>query len=98
MSTWYLYILRCNDDSLYTGIATDVERRFALHDRGLGAKYLRGRGPLRKEFSVKVGSRSKSLRLEYLIKRLTKLEKELIITRKRLPALPRCRKGKGRRP
>ncbi|MBT8330889.1 MAG: GIY-YIG nuclease family protein, partial [Deltaproteobacteria bacterium] len=43
---WYVYMLRCCDGSLYTGIATDVERRFAEHQSNSGAKYLRGRGPL----------------------------------------------------
>ena len=43
---YYLYILRCGDNSLYTGITTDVARRLAAHQSGKGAKYTRGRGPL----------------------------------------------------
>ena len=45
-SVWYLYILRCGDGSLYTGITTDVEKRLAQHRSGKGAKYTRGRAPL----------------------------------------------------
>ena len=46
MDEWYLYVIRCRDGSLYTGISTDVERRFADHQADNGAKYLRGRGPI----------------------------------------------------
>ena len=45
-SIWYLYILRCKDGTLYTGITTDVEKRLEAHRSGKGAKYTRGRGPL----------------------------------------------------
>ncbi|MFR4201505.1 MAG: GIY-YIG nuclease family protein [Flavonifractor plautii] len=44
--SWWVYILRCGDGTLYTGTAADVERRLAAHRRGRGAKYTRGRGPL----------------------------------------------------
>ena len=43
---WYVYMLRCGDDTLYTGVTDDVERRLAAHQAGKGAKYTRGRGPL----------------------------------------------------
>ena len=43
---WYVYMLRCGDDTLYTGMTDDVEKRFAAHAAGRGAKYTRGRGPL----------------------------------------------------
>ena len=45
-NTWKLYILRCGDGTLYTGITTDVEKRLEAHRTGKGAKYTRGRGPL----------------------------------------------------
>lgn len=93
---WYLYIIRCRDNSLYTGIASDVERRFNEHEqgRGRGAKYLRGKGPLKLAFSAKAGSRSRALRIEYRIKRMAKREKERIVALKRLPVLPRKKEGK----
>lgn len=54
-STWYLYILRCRDDSLYTGITTDVEKRLEMHRSGKGAKYTRGRAPLELVYREKCG-------------------------------------------
>jgi len=70
-------MVRCRDGSLYTGIATDVARRLAEHE-GLGergAKYLRGRGPLRLVLTVPVPSRGAALKLEERIKRLRKAHK-----------------------
>lgn len=79
---WSIYLLRCADGSLYTGIATDVERRLAEHSSGeRGAKYLRGRGPLRLELARKVGNRSLASRAEYCIKRLPRIRKEALIAR-----------------
>lgn len=78
-STWKLYILRCGDGSLYTGITTDVQKRLAAHRSGKGAKYTRGRGPLELVYSEKCGSHSDALRRELEIKRLTREEKEILI-------------------
>ena len=78
-SEWYLYMVRCRDGNLYTGIAIDIDRRFDEHQSGKGAKYLRGRAPLKLAFSEKIGKRSLALRIERLIKRLTKNRKERII-------------------
>jgi putative endonuclease len=63
---------------LYTGIATDIDRRFAEHQSGKGAKYLRGRGPLELAFKQKIGRRSSALKMERLIEKLPKSEKERI--------------------
>jgi putative endonuclease len=63
---------------LYTGIATDIDRRFTEHQSGKGAKYLRGRGPLRLAFKQKIGRRSSALKMERLVKKLPKSEKERI--------------------
>jgi putative endonuclease len=79
-SEWFLYMVRCRGGSLYTGIATDINRRFAEHQSGKGAKYLRGRAPLKLAFSEKIGKRSLALKLERLIKRLPKNMKERIVT------------------
>lgn len=75
-----LYIVRCNDGSLYTGIATDVERRIQEHESGIrGAKYLRGRGPLTLEFSQPLGDRGTAQQFEYRVKRLEREQKEALI-------------------
>lgn len=79
MDDWYVYIVRCRDGSLYTGIATDVERRLGEHQAGKGAKYLRGRGPLKLVFEKKIGKRGQALKIERKIKGLTRREKEDLI-------------------
>ncbi len=81
MSDWYLYLLRCSDGSLYTGITTNVARRFAEHqeNRGAGAKYIRGRRPLMLVFQKKLDSRSLALAVESKVKRLSKKRKEDLI-------------------
>jgi len=80
MDNWSVYLVRCRDGSLYAGIATDVERRVAEHQANRGAKYLRGRGPLKLVFEKQVGSRSQALKIEHKVKGLTRLEKEDLIS------------------
>lgn len=79
MSDWYLYLIRCRDASLYTGITTDVEKRFETHCQGKGAKYLRGRGPIQLAYSVHIGEHSLAARLEYRVKQLDRRQKEALI-------------------
>ena len=79
--SWYVYILRCGDNTLYTGITGDVERRLAVHRSGKGAKYTRGRGPLELVYTEEVPDKSAALRREYQIKRLTRQEKEQLISK-----------------
>ncbi len=78
---WYLYVIRCGDDTLYTGITTDVERRLAEHQSGgrRAAKYLRGRGPLELVAKVGVGEREQAARLEHRVKALSRSEKERLV-------------------
>jgi putative endonuclease len=77
MSEWSIYLLRCADGSLYTGIATDVSRRISEHEQGKrGAKYLRGRGPFELVYQRAVGDRSVATRIEYRVKQLARIEKE----------------------
>lgn len=78
-NTWKLYILRCGDGSLYTGITTDVEKRLEVHRSGKGAKYTRGRGPLTLVYHEECGTHSNALRRELEIKRLTREEKQRLI-------------------
>ena|SRR3990172_5637118 len=81
MSEWYLYMVRCHDGSLYTGISTSVERRFAQHQvkGGSGSRYLKGRGPLTLVFQKRVGTRSLALKVENKVKRLSREKKERLI-------------------
>jgi len=75
-----LYVVRCADGSLYTGIATDVERRLREHESGgRGAKFLRGKGPLRLEFEFSLGDRSTASRVEFRVKQLDRAQKEQLI-------------------
>ena len=76
---WYLYILRCRDGSLYTGITTDVEKRLEAHRCGKGAKYTRGRGPLELVYRETCGSHSDALKRELEIKALSREKKELLL-------------------
>ena len=72
---WYLYILRCRDGTLYTGITTDVEKRLEAHRSGKGAKYTRGRSPLELVYQEECGEHSAALRREHEIKSLPREEK-----------------------
>jgi len=75
-----LYIIRCADGSLYTGIAIDVARRIKEHESGpRGAKYLRGRGPLQLEYQERIGSRSAASQAEYCVKNLRRSAKESLV-------------------
>lgn len=78
---WSVYIVRCADGSLYTGIATDVQRRVEEHRaQGLkSAKYVRGRTPLQLVYSRQLGTRSEAMREEHRIKHLRKADKERLV-------------------
>jgi predicted GIY-YIG superfamily endonuclease len=75
MSNWFVYIIRCGDGTLYTGIAVDVEARVAKHRLGKGAKYTRGRGPLELVFVAAQESESAAHLREMAIKKMTKAKK-----------------------
>ena len=79
MPDWYLYMVRCRDGSLYTGIATDVESRLSDHRANKGAKYLRGRGPLKLVFKKQIGEKGRALKFEQQVKKLPKDKKEALV-------------------
>lgn len=79
MTVWYVYVLRCADDSLYTGVATDVEARVAKHNVGQGAKYTRGRRPVVLVYQERAGDRGTALRREHAIRRLRAAAKRRFI-------------------
>ena len=94
---WHVYLVRCRDGSLYTGVAIDVRRRLQEHRRGKGARYLKGRGPLRLVLSAAVGDRGLALRVERRIKKLPKARKEALIRRRlRLEQIVACVRMPGR--
>jgi len=77
---WSVYLVRCKDDSLYAGVALDVDRRLEEHREGKrGAKYLRGRAPLELVLKRELGDRSLALKVELRIKKLSRKAKENLI-------------------
>lgn len=78
-SVWHLYILRCGDGTLYTGITTDVEKRLEAHRSGKGAKYTRGRSPLELIYREECGSHSDALKREAAVKKLSRKQKEMLL-------------------
>jgi putative endonuclease len=77
---WYIYIILCSDNSLYTGITTDPERRFREHADGSGAKYFRGRRPLRIVYLEGDHTRSSAGRRELKIKKMSHIDKTALVT------------------
>ena len=78
---WYVYMLRCGDGTLYTGITDEVDRRLAAHRSGKGAKYTRGRGPLELVYTEEQPDKSAALRREVQIKKLRREQKEALIAK-----------------
>ncbi len=79
MKPWYVYLIECEDGSLYTGIAVDVDKRFAQHAAGKGARYTRSHPPRRLLACFAHPDRSSALKAEYAIKKLTAAEKRALI-------------------
>jgi putative endonuclease len=82
MTSWSVYILRCHDKSLYTGISTNVEKRLQTHNQGKGAAYTRTRRPVILLWQETVDSESAARKREHQIKRWTKKQKEEFINQK----------------
>ena len=82
MTDWYVYIIRCANNSLYTGITTDVTRRLLEHQgkNNKGAKSLKGKGPLKLVWQQHAPDRSNASKLEYMIKQLDKADKERLVS------------------
>ncbi|MDQ7814580.1 MAG: GIY-YIG nuclease family protein [Patescibacteria group bacterium] len=79
MGKWHIYIVRCADGSLYTGIATDLGARIAKHNSGTGAKYTRSHRPVSLVWTEAMRSESAARRKEAAIKKMDKTEKETFI-------------------
>ena len=76
---WFVYVVRCRDGSLYTGISNDVDARVACHNSGKGARYTRARRPVQLVYTERKRSRSYALRREAAIKALPRTDKVLLI-------------------
>ena len=77
--SWFVYILRCRDNTLYTGITNNVEKRLLAHQEGRGAKYTKGRGPFKIVYKKKFKTRSEATIKELEIKKLNSKEKRELI-------------------
>jgi len=80
---WYVYIVRCADRTLYTGVARDLSARIDAHNAGRGAKYTRARLPVKLIYQETVVDRSAALRREHAIKRLSRAEKRALAKTRR---------------
>lgn len=78
---WYLYIVQCKDETFYTGITDNLERRILEHNLGKGAKYTRGRGPITLCYYKEMACKSDALKEEYRIKHLSRSEKAALCAR-----------------
>ncbi|HEY4599874.1 MAG TPA: GIY-YIG nuclease family protein [Cerasibacillus sp.] len=74
-----VYILKCNDDTLYTGYTNNLKRRIHLHEAGKGAKYTRGRGPFQLMHVETFATKEEAMSREYAIKQLSRMEKFKLI-------------------
>lgn len=72
---WHVYLVACADGTLYCGVTNDLARRMAAHDAGTGARYTRGRGPVRLVWSERAASRGEALRRELAVKRMSRVGK-----------------------
>ncbi|HEY5612229.1 MAG TPA: GIY-YIG nuclease family protein, partial [Lysobacter sp.] len=78
MSSWHVYLIECTDGSVYTGVAVDVDRRYAQHVAGKGARYTRSHPPSRLLARFGYPDRGAALRAEYAIKQLTPARKRAL--------------------
>lgn len=78
-TSWWVYLIRNNNNALYCGVTNNLERRFKMHQAGKGAKALRGKGPLVLEWSQELSNKVEAMQLEYKIKQLKKSEKEKVV-------------------
>jgi len=75
----FVYILECNDGTYYTGYTNELTQRLRKHEEGKGAKYTRGRGPLKLVFQATFSTKQEAMRMEYAIKKLNRAAKERMI-------------------
>ena len=76
---WFVYILKCSDNTLYTGITNNLDKRIKAHNSGVGAKYTKGRRPVSMVYYEEQTDKSSALKREIAIKALNRNEKDLLI-------------------
>ena len=76
----YVYIVECSDGTFYTGWTNNLEKRIDMHSKGVGAKYTKGRGPVKLVYNEIFETKEDAMRREYQIKKLTRQEKLLLIS------------------
>jgi putative endonuclease len=91
---WHVYIVRCADRTLYTGVAKDLPERIAAHNDGRGAKYTRQRLPVKLVYSESAADRGAALRREWQIKQLKRAAKRALFARSRASSLRRRTSGR----
>jgi len=79
----FIYIIKCKDDSLYTGWTNDLEARIKAHNEGRGAKYTKGRGPVELLYTEEFDTKEEAMKREFALKKLTKAKKMRLIQQKR---------------
>ncbi|PHM62150.1 GIY-YIG nuclease family protein [Xenorhabdus ishibashii] len=79
VSNWYIYLIRTQNGALYTGMTSNISRRFMQHAAGKGAKFLRGKGPLTLVYQSPVRDKGMALKVEYRVKKLSKQQKERLV-------------------
>jgi len=97
MTPWFVYLLECRDGSIYTGIATDVDRRYAMHVAGKGARYTRSHPPQRLLARFEFPDRSSASRAEHAIKQLSPARKRAACAEASLPESLPAPPGRTRR-
>ena len=92
---WFVYVVRCSDQSLYTGVTTDAGRRIDEHNDGRGARYTRSRGPVKLVYLEKAENRGQALKREHELKRLSAAGKNALVAESRLrkKRKPACRRA-----
>jgi putative endonuclease len=91
---WFLYILKCRDNTFYTGITTDLERRLEQHNNGTASRCTRSRLPVVRVYQETCADRSDALKRECAVKKLTRKEKELMVKKRRTTAARKKIKAK----
>jgi len=83
----YVYIVECSDGTFYTGWTNNLEKRIFMHSKGIGAKYTKGRGPVKLMYYEEFQDKKDAMRREYEIKKLTRKQKEILILKNNVKSL-----------
>jgi len=82
LGNWFVYMVRCRTGQLYTGITSNIKRRLEEHNRGIGSKFTQGRRPVKLVYKESCRDRSSATKREIAIKRMTRVDKLLLIANK----------------